>query len=496
MTTAHPTTDDVALEAPKTAGAQPTAFANATTLAWMAVTFGLFIVLILVGMFLRAIQANALSSAQGWFYPMMTLHGVGMAGLWWVAAMACTTRAIARYVTPNERISRISLYGTLVGVLMLLASVFLGRFAAGWYFLYPLPIKGASWPSWAAVTFFLSLTVLAVVWALWVIDILRAIAKKYSLAQALGWHFIRGATEPDVPPIVLITTVTLIAAVACLVSGAAVVAMFFAEMFGGITNDALLMKNLTFLFGHLLVNLSLYLAVGVIYEILPTYAGRPWHANRVVAIAWNAVLAIVLLAYFHHLYMDFVQPTSFQYLGQVASYASAVPSAVVTVFGAVILVYRAPMKWNLGSSLLFLGLLGWGIGGVGAVIDSTIAVNKTFHNTLWVPAHFHSYMIEGLVLMVLGYFYHYVQERAHLPENVSLQRVIVWFMVIGGYGFLLMFYLAGATGVPRRYSVYPPELAHGATMAGIALLFISLFLVGVMLYVRETGVRWMKARHD
>ncbi len=493
MTTAT-SSGDFSMETYEEAPAQPSPFAHKTTLGWMAILFVLFPVLVLVGMFMRAIQANTLVSAQSWFYPMMTLHGVGMAGLWWVAAMACATRVITRYVTPSEKISRLALWGTLIGVLLLLASVFLGRFAAGWYFLYPLPITGGTWPTWATVTFFVSLTVLALVWSIWVVDILRAIAKRYSLAQALGWHLIRGAKTPEVPPLIIITTVSLIAAIACFISGAAVVVLFFAEMFGGITNDALLMKNLTFLFGHLLVNLSLYLAVGVLYEVFPHYTGRPWHANRVVAIAWNVVLGVVLLAYFHHLYMDFVQPTSFQYLGQVASYVSSIPSAVVTVFGAVILVYRAPVKWNLGFSLLFLGLIGWGVGGIGAVIDSTIAVNSSLHNTLWVPAHFHSYMVEGLVLMVLGYFYHYLQERAQMEENRGLQRLIIWLMVVGGYGFLLMFYLSGATGVPRRFSVYPTELSHGALMSGIALGFIALFLIGLLLYLREVGQRWLKAR--
>lgn len=472
----------------------PTPFANRTTLAWMAVVFVLFPVLLLAGMFMRAIQANTLESARSWFYPMMTLHGVGMAGVWWVGAMACATRALTRYVEPSERVSRLALYGTVAGVLLLLASVFLGRFAAGWYFLYPLPIRGGDWPTWSTVAFFLSLTVLAVVWLVWVVDVLRAIAKRYSLTQALGWHYIAGKDGPDVPPLVLITTISLVAAIACLASGAAVVLLFFAEMLGSGANDALLMKNLTFLFGHLIVNLSLYLAVGVIYEVFPGYTGRPWHANRVVAIAWNVVLAVVLLAYFHHLYMDFVQPTAFQYLGQIASYVSSIPSAVVTSFGAAILVYKAPVKWNLGFSLLFLGLVGWAVGGIGAVIDSTIAVNSSFHNTLWVPAHFHSYMIEGLVLMVLGYFYHYVQERTGMEENRSLHRAIVWMLVVGGYGFLFMFYLSGAYGVPRRFSVYPPELSHGATMSAVALAFVTVFLVGLVLYIRETGARWLKAR--
>ncbi|HRO66209.1 MAG TPA: cbb3-type cytochrome c oxidase subunit I [Pseudobdellovibrionaceae bacterium] len=466
--------------------------AKRNTLNWIGLTFTLFPALVLMGMFMRAIQAERLSSAQGWFYPIMTLHGIGMAGLWWVAALACASRVLAKYTNPSEKISRFAIYGTVMGVLLLFACVFLGRFAAGWYFLYPLPFKG-NWPAWSSITFLLSLTVLGSTWLVWTLDLLLSIARKYSLSEALGWHYIRGKTSPEVPPVVLITTVSLIAGVACLLSGVIVLVLYFYELLAHVNNDALLMKNLTFFFGHLLVNLSLYLAVGVIYDVFPHYTGRPWKSNKVVAIAWNAVLAIVIFAYFHHLYMDFAQPTSFQYIGQIASYMSSIPSAVVTVFGAMALVYRAPVKWNLGFSLLFLGMLGWGIGGIGAVIDSTIAVNSKFHNTLWVPAHFHTYMIEGLVLMVLGYFYHYCQEKAQITENLKLQKITIALFLIGGYGFLLMFYLSGARSVPRRFALYPSELSHGVFYSQISLFFISLFLLGLILYLVETGRRWKKA---
>ncbi|MCC6165222.1 MAG: cbb3-type cytochrome c oxidase subunit I [Acidobacteria bacterium] len=462
------------------------------TLHWIGVTFILFPLLLLAGMFLRAIQANTMASTQSWFYPMMTLHGVGMAGLWWVASMACASRVLTRYTQPSAAVSTFALIGTIAGVLLLLVSVLFGRFAAGWYFLYPLPFS-VGWPVWATLTFLVSLTVLGTTWLVWTIDLLRAIARKYSLGQALGWHYIRGVEGPDVPPAILIVTTSLIAGVACLLAGVAVLLLFYNEMLTGTRNDALLMKNLTFLFGHLLVNLSLYLAVAVVYDTFPHYTGRPWHTNRVVAISWNAVLAIVLLAYFHHLYMDFVQPTSLQYVGQIASYMSSIPAAVVTVFGAVAIVYRAPVRWSLGFTLPFFGLMGWGIGGLGAVIDSTIALNSKFHNTLWVPAHFHSYMIEGLVLMVLGYFYHYCQERARMPESLPFQKTIVTLMLVGGYGFLLMFYLAGAQSVPRRYAIYPAELSHGAIYAGIAVVFAAVFLLGLLFYIYETGRNWVRA---
>lgn len=465
---------------------------SVNTLYWMGITFVLFPVLVLLGIFMRAFQAGSLQSLALWFYPMMTLHGVGMVGVWFVAAMACISDVLEQYVQPSVRVGRFAIAGTVAGVLLLLVCAFAGRFAAGWYFLYPLPLRG-EWPVWSAIVFLIALAVLGATWLIWALELLRAIGKRYTLAQALGWHYIAGCTEPTLPPAVLIATVSLIAAVAALLSGVILLVLFFAELLIGSGSDPLLMKNLTFFFGHTLVNLAMYLGVASVYEALPAYAGRPWKANRVVAVSWNAVLLIVMVAYFHHLYMDFVQPGPLHTLGQIASYASALPAAVVTIFGALLLVYRAPMRWNLASLLFFTGLAGWAIGGVGALIDSTIAANVRLHNTLWVPAHFHTYMLGGLAFMVFGYFHHRCQEATSLAEKPRLQRLAILLTLLGAYGFLAMFYFAGAYTVPRRYASYPIELAHGSTYAGVAAVFVWVFLLGFVLTVAETGRRWLRA---
>jgi len=174
-----------------------------------------------------------------------------------------------------------------------------------------------------------------------------------------------------------------------------VAAVIVIALFGpralGVNVDPLLMKSLTFFFGHILVNITIYLGVAMVYELLPIYAGRPWRTNRVVAMAWGAVLFLILFAYFHHLYMDFAQPTWIQKFGQISSYLLSVPAGVVSIFGTLALVFASKMRWTLASTLFFLGIIGWGIGGIAAVIDSTVEVNFHYHNTQWVPAHFHPY---------------------------------------------------------------------------------------------------------
>ncbi len=175
--------------------------------------------------------------------------------------------------------------------------------------------------------------------------------------------------------------------------------------------DPLLTKNLTYFFEHVFINATIYQAVIAVYEILPEYTGRPWKVNKVFLAAWTAATIMVMAVYPHHLLMDFVMPTWALVLGQIVSYTSGFPILIVTAFGALTIVHRSGIKWDMASGLLFLSIFGWAVGVVPAVIDGTIAVNHVMHNTMWVPGHFHMYLIVGLVAMLFGFMY-YISNQA------------------------------------------------------------------------------------
>ena len=466
------------------------------TLAWMGTMMFLFSTMLLLGYFMRLFQANAFRTMRPeWFYAVLTLHGLGMVATWFVGGMAATGYLLTRYSRPSIWISRLALAGTLVGAGLLAAATLFGLFGTGWYFLYPLPFYSSGvWPPWATGCFFGALALLFSVWTIWVLDLLRAIASRFPLRQALGWHVLSGRPSLGVPSFVLVATVSRIAGAAGLAAGMVLLGLWAVEWLrSGYSNDALLMKNLTFFFGHIITNITMYLGVGVVYELLPGYAGRPWKLSKALAWAWNTVLLLVVLAYAHHLYMDFAQPRVLQDTGQIVSYFLSVPAAVVSIFGGLALVYAAPMRWTLASWLFFLGLMGWAIGGVGAVIDSTVALNSRFHNTLWVPAHFHTYYLMGVVLMLLGFAHHLAVDLTGEPERPAMRHAILALLAIGGYGFLLAFYWAGAHSVPRRFAAYPRELSQGVAAARVAVVFIALIVIAVALYLWETARRCWRA---
>ncbi len=82
--------------------------ANRQTLRWIPVVFVLFPILILLGAFMRSVQGGVLSSFEAWFYPAMTLHGVGMVGVWYVASMAIVADLLTRYVQPSPAVANVA----------------------------------------------------------------------------------------------------------------------------------------------------------------------------------------------------------------------------------------------------------------------------------------------------------------------------------------------------------------------------------------------------
>ncbi|RMG66029.1 MAG: cbb3-type cytochrome c oxidase subunit I [Calditrichaeota bacterium] len=467
------------------------------TLVWLTTALALFPILVILGLLMRGSQAAILKMSPELFYAFMTLHGLGMVGIWYIAGMAGAGLLLSRYVRPSLALSRGVFWATLVAVVLLIVATLIGKFITGWYFLYPLPLYPADvWKPWATLAFFAFLTIAGVAWTLWTVDYLRAIASRYSLKRALAWDVLfKKVKESDVPPMILILTVSLISALAGFLAAVVLIALFAAEaLSSGFTNDALLMKNLVFYFGHVLVNITMYLGVAMVYELFPAFAEKGKLTTKwMVAAAWNASLLLVNLAYFHHLYMDFVQPGLLQKLGQIASYLVSVPAGVVTIISVLSLAFGSRMTWRLPSLLFFLGVMGWAIGGMAAVVDSTIVVNFRFHNTLWVPAHFHTYYLAGVVFMILGFAFQYAAELSGKAENLRLGRWLTALLTVGAYGFLSMFFYAGAHSVPRRYAVYPSEVHQGAGYAQVAIVFILLILTGVIIYLWEYGRRCVHA---
>lgn len=475
--------------------------------AWGVTFMIIFPLLITLGLIMRLKQGDVTGTTPEHFYAIMTLHGLGMASILFSFSMAGLWYLLStRYVRLKTSIAYFVYFSVVIGLLGLAVGTLIMKYGPGWYMLYPLPFVGTFWSSTATLVSVLSLIVLGVAWLVGIVHILFALAVKYGgFDNLFGWQYLKkGQNHYEIKPVIMITAISLVPALLGYIVGAAMLIMYLLQVFEPtLTFNPLLMKNMVMFFGHLLVNCTMYCCVGWVYELMPEFTHHEWKTNKILVYSWNVTFICILFAYFHHLYMDFAQPESVQVLGQIISYLSAVPATGVTMFSMISQVYHSKIRWSIVPLLFLVGMGGWALGGFAAVVDSTIAFNSILHNTLWVPGHFHSYMLLGVVLFVLGFLFYLFSNKETLFPKPDQKRVDAFAkigfltFVVGGLGFVMMFFLGGMNSVPRRYSTYTGiHIEHvkdtGILLARIASVFIGVLLIGLSIIYISLFKRLLK----
>jgi len=444
----------------------------------------LFALMGVLGLVMRLTQATVLDLSPGWFYRLMTLHGAGMIVGAWLTGMGALWYVL--HVTVALRPGRmLASYGLIVGgALAALVATLAGGFGAGWTFLPPLAFFPAGqWGLWAASLFLAGMLLVGTGFFVFCLDVLEQTTNAYGgLVRTLGWHFLRGREAQAPPASAIAATVIAFDGLLASAAGTAIVAGLLGRTYDSrVGFDLLVAKNEVYFFGHTIANLVIYLAAGAVYVILPRYAGRAYEVTKVFVVGWLAALVLILAVYSHHLYMDFVQPRWAEVTSSIASYASVLPVAVITVYTMTMLVWGSRYRWTLASTLLYLGLAGWAIGGTGAVIDSVIPINFRFHNSVWVVAHFHTYLMMTVVLWAFAFLVHLLERDAGRTSPLSARTPTIALLLVGGYGLTGTWFVAGALGVPRRYATQPAGTAGYSLVGSIfALLFALGFLALVV----------------
>lgn len=469
-------------------------------ITYMLAGLGAFILMGVLGLLLRTQQAGVLPIDAQSTYAIMTLHGAGMVSAVQLAAMGGVAYVLHDRLRLSTRLLWIVFILNMLGMGFVILSTLVGGFGAGWTVMHPLPYRSlGTWSIWAALATYLGYFVIAFAFLLFCVGILVAGARAYgSVSKALGWPYLfsRGRSGKDdlPPPAHIAAGVVSVAGIVAVVAGVLLLVPLFAQAAQLIEPvDALIAKVLVFLYGHTTANLTIYLTAALVYTLLPRLTGRPWKTTWLVALALNSVVPLVLLPFFHHLYQDFVVPVPLLVVGQIASYLVPLPAFLVTIIGGMSQFYRSGVRWTVPTILIAVGLWGWTFGGLGAVIDATIPVNQVMHNTMWVPAHFHTYYLLGAASFAWAFLYWLTSELGSVPETAS-SRWAAWLYGIGGAGFILSFFVSGAMSVPRRFA------EHDAAWQGPDLISIpfvvltglaALWLTGDILL--RAGKAWVRA---
>ncbi len=313
------------------------------------------LLMMIVGLVMRAAQANVIALDPSLFYKFLTAHGAGMVGTAGLTGAAIMWYFVGRHVNLARGVYWGFLGLFLLGVVLILGAIFIGGYGGAWTFLFPLPANsGGAWGRNAAGAFLLGYVAIGVGFLLMYLEVGRKLISAYGgIGGALGWPlaFGRGSAENAPPPTVVAAMATTVFNTIGTVVGAAVLASSLVNLYvPAFKVDALLAKNMTYFFGHVFINASIYMSVIAVYEIIPQYTGTPWKTSRLFVIAWTAVMLFVMAVYPHHLLQDTVMPGWSLVLGQVVSYLSGIPLIAVTAFSLIVYLRKAE-RHALGHGL-------------------------------------------------------------------------------------------------------------------------------------------------
>ena len=262
---------------------------------------------------------------------------------------------------------------------------------------------------------------------------------------------------------------------------------FFDPAGGG---DPILYQHILWFFGHPEVYIVILPGFGIISHVIATFSRKPIFGYLPMVWALIAIGFLGFIVWAHHMYtvgMSLNQQTYFM----LATMTIAVPTGVkifswiATMWGGSI-DFKTPMLFAIGFLFLFT------IGGVTGIVLSQAPVDRYYHDTYYVVAHFHYVMSLGAAFAIFAGTYFYLPKMTGRMYPEWAGKLHFWMFFVGTNVTFFPQHFLGRQGMPRRYIDYPEAFAFWNywSSLGAYLSFASFLLFfGIVFYTLRSGAR-------
>jgi len=425
------------------------------------------------------------------YLSLMTLHGTIM--VFFVLTLA-PLNAFGNLLIPRQlgcegmafpRLNMLSFWTTVVSFLLLIASFVCqdGGPLSGWTAYPPLSALGAiagPGQGLGQTLWFFSIGVFCIAATLTSVNFIATVIELRNPEMPLMdmplpcWNWFITAI------LSLLSFPVLLAAGALILLDRLAGTAFFLPASGG---SPLLWQHLFWFFGHPEVYIAILPGMGIVSEVISTYAGRPIFGRRAMMYATVAIAFLGMLVWGHHMFISGISPYS-AIAFSVLTMAIGAPSAVktfnwlATLWGAR-LQLPAAMLFAIGFVSVFV------TGGLSGIFLGQPQIDAYFHDTYFVVAHFHIIMGVASLFGIFAATFYWFPLMFGTKLNETLGKIHFYLTFVLAYTTFVPMHFAGFAGNPRRFAdfttfeflgpVMPIQkwITHSAfTLAAVQILFL------------------------
>ncbi len=247
--------------------------------------------------------------------------------------------------------------------------------------------------------------------------------------------------------------------------------------------DPILYQHLFWIYSHPAVYVMILPAMGVVSEIIPTFARRTIFGYKAIAFSSVAIASVGSLVWAHHMFTSGMSDFA-RVVFSLLTFIVAVPSGI-KVFNWVATFYKGSVKTETPLLYILAFIFLFSIGGFTGLMNSALALNLHIHDTYFIVAHFHYVMFGGTAFAFFGGLHYWLPKMSGKMYDERKAK-IAWLFVFTGFNLLYFpMFIIGYLGMPRRYYDYPPKF-HGLNLTstigswilaiGLILMFTNLIL--------------------
>jgi heme/copper-type cytochrome/quinol oxidase subunit 3 len=249
---------------------------------------------------------------------------------------------------------------------------------------------------------------------------------------------------------------------------------FYAPAGGG---SPLLWQHLFWIFGHPEVYILILPAMGIISEVLPTFARKPLfgYPSMVYATALIGFLGFGVWA--HHMFAVGMGPIADSAFS-LTTMLIAIPTGI-KIFNWLSTLWGGSLRFRTAFCFAVAFVAMFTIGGLSGIMHASPPVDLQQTDSYFVVAHFHYVLFGGMVLGLFAGIYYWFPKVAGRLLDERLGLAHFWLMLVGFNVTFFPMHFLGLMGMPRRIYTYAPGLGWdfwnlvstvGAVLQGVSLL--------------------------